>query len=283
MKLNPKEILFGTDSGKKNPVLLAVTPPRTGERTLLGVENLLQAIAVPEPFSLELAGGADGVTLMARCIDREVVRSQLSAHYPQARIQEVPEEADPLRLDEGEQAWSITLRADGPEYVPLRTFRDDDLLDPGSDPLIALLGALTALRPGERTVARLMLRSLGPDWSQPHLEKAHKMPRHGAEGARLHLPDQAAPDGRRDDGRARHRGAGRAQRLPVGAGRGDMEGGAPWDGNGPWAGGRRLGVAPLEEGPQAGGRPPAHQGEGLPHRLRRRDTGHGGAAPGHRS
>ena len=176
MKLNPKEILFGTDSGKKNPVLLAVTPPRTGERTLLGVENLLQAIAVPEPFSLELAGGADGVTLMARCIDREVVRSQLSAHYPQARIQEVPEEADPLRLDEGEQAWSITLRADGPEYVPLRTFRDDDLLDPGSDPLIALLGALTALRPGERTVARLMLRSLGPDWSQPHLEKAHKRP-----------------------------------------------------------------------------------------------------------
>ena len=176
MKLNPKEILFGTGSGKKNPVLLAVTPPRTGERTLLGVENLLQSIAVPEPFSLELAGGADGVTLMARCIDREVVRSQLSAHYPQARIRKVDPADDPLRLDEGEQAWSMTLRADGPEYVPLRTFRDDDLLDPGSDPLIALLGALTALRPGERTVARLMLRSLGPDWSQPHLEKAHKMP-----------------------------------------------------------------------------------------------------------
>ena len=37
----------------------------------------------------------------------------------------------------------MTLRADGPEYVPLRTFRDDDLLDPGSDPLIALMGALT--------------------------------------------------------------------------------------------------------------------------------------------
>ena len=37
----------------------------------------------------------------------------------------------------------MTLRAVGPEYVPLRTFRDDDLLDPGSDPLIALLGALS--------------------------------------------------------------------------------------------------------------------------------------------
>ena len=37
----------------------------------------------------------------------------------------------------------MTLRADGPEYVPLRVFRDDDLLDPGSDPLIAILGALS--------------------------------------------------------------------------------------------------------------------------------------------
>ena len=176
MKLNPKNILFGDDEGKRGPVLLAVTPPRTGERTLLGVENLLQSIAVPEPFSLELAGDADGVSLMARCLDGEVVRSQLSAHYPQARIQEVHPGEDPLHLRDGEQAWSMTLRADGPEYVPLRTFRDDDLLDPGSDPLIALLGALTALRPGERTVARLLLRSLGPDWSQPHMEKAHKRP-----------------------------------------------------------------------------------------------------------
>ena len=70
---------------------------------------------------------------MARCLDAQVVRGQLSAHYPQARIQQVGPDDDPLRLEEGEQAWSVTLRADGPEYVPLRTFRDDDLLDPGSD------------------------------------------------------------------------------------------------------------------------------------------------------
>ena len=176
MKLNPKEILFGDRSDRKDPVLLAVTPPRTGERTLLGVENLLQSIAVPEPFSLELAGDMDGVTLMARCLDDQVVRGQVSAHYPQARIRKVDPGDDPLRLGEGEQAWSITLRADGPEYVPLRTFRDDDLLDPGSDPLIALMGALSALNEGERVVARLLLRSLGPDWSQAHMDKAHKQP-----------------------------------------------------------------------------------------------------------
>ena len=175
MKLNTKNLLFGNATEKK-PVLLAVTPPRAGERTLLGVENLLQSIAVPEPFSLELAGDMDGVTLMARCLDDRVVRGQLSAHYPQARIQTVDPEDDPLRVGEKEQAWSMTLRADGPEYVPLRTFRDDDLLDPGSDPLIALMGALSALYEGERVVARLLLRSLGPDWSQGHMEKAHKRP-----------------------------------------------------------------------------------------------------------
>ena len=174
MKTKLKRILFGDGSKRPSPVLLAVTPPRTGERTLLGVENLLQSIAVPEPFSLELAGDMDGVVLMARCHDDQVVRGQIAAHYPQARIQEVPPHDDPLRLDEGEQAWSMTLRADGPEYVPLRTFRDDDLLDPGSDPLIALMGALSALYEGERVVARLLLRSLGPDWSQAHQVRAHR-------------------------------------------------------------------------------------------------------------
>ena len=175
MKLNPIRWLTN-DGNEKPPTLLAVTPPRTGERTLLGVENLLQSIAVPEPFSLELAGDADGVTLMARCIDKEVVRGQIAAHYPQARIHEVQPQDDPLRLDEGEEAWGLTLRSSGPDYVPLRVFRDDDLLDPGSDPLIALLGALSNLKEDERVVARLLLRSLGPDWSQAHLEKAHRRP-----------------------------------------------------------------------------------------------------------
>ena len=173
--LNPKRILLGNRKSNA-PVLLAVTPPRTGERTMLGVENLLQSIAVPEPFSLELAGTADGVSLLARCLDREVVRGQLAAHYPQARIQEVPVDEDPILVHPGEQAWSMTLRASGPEYVPLRTFRDDDLLDPGSDPLIAIIGALSNLQDGERVLARLLLRSLGPDWSQAHQQKAFKNP-----------------------------------------------------------------------------------------------------------
>ena len=176
MNTNFKKIIFGDGRHRRPPVLLAVTPPRTGERTLLGVENLLQSIAVPESFSLELAGDMDGVTLMARCQDDQVVRGQLAAHYPQARIRQVPVEDDPIFVHVGEQAWGMTLRADGPEYVPLRTFRDDDLLDPGSDPLIALMGALSELEEGERVLCRLLLRSLGPDWSQAHQQKAFTNP-----------------------------------------------------------------------------------------------------------
>ena len=171
MKLNLTKVLSGNEKGESPPVLLAVTPPRTGERTLLGVENLLQSIAAPEPFSLELAGDAGGVTLMARCLDDRIVRQQISSHYPQARVREVIPEEDPLRLGEGEQAWSVDLAPEGPEYAPLRVFRDDDLLDPGSDPIIALLGALSNLNEGERVVARLLLRSLGPDWSAPHMKE----------------------------------------------------------------------------------------------------------------
>ncbi len=169
MRLNPFR-----QSTPIEPVLLAVTPPRTGERTLLGVENLLASIAVPEPFSLELTGDAAGVTLMVRCQDGQVVRQQVAAHYPQAGIHDVPDGDDPLRLAPGEQAWAMSLRPGGPEYVPLRVFADDDLLDPGSDPILALLGALGEAEEGERVVARLRLRSLGPDWSRGHQQRAHE-------------------------------------------------------------------------------------------------------------
>ena len=179
MNISIRNIFLG-NQGKKEPVLLAVTPPRDGERTLLGVENLLASIAVPEPFSLELAGDANGVNLLARCLDDQVVRGQIAARYPQARIQTMTPEDDPLRLAEGEGAWGMTLRAGGPEYAPLRTFRDDDLLDPGSDPLIAIIGALSSLNDGERVVARLLLRSLGPEWSQVHQQKLQRQQQTGA-------------------------------------------------------------------------------------------------------
>ena len=64
----------------------------------------------------------------------------------------------------------------GPEYLPMRTFRDDDLLDRGSDPLISVIGPLSDLEEGERVVTRLRLLSLGPEWSRGYQEKANPRP-----------------------------------------------------------------------------------------------------------
>ena len=70
----------------------------------------------------------------------------------------------------------MNLHLQGPEYLPLRTFRDDDLLDQGSDPLISVIGSLSDLEEGERLVARMKLLSLGPDWSRSYQEKADRRP-----------------------------------------------------------------------------------------------------------
>ncbi len=167
--MKPNPIAWLLPGKPKRPTrLLAITPPRREERSLLGVENLLGSIAVPEPFSLEIAGDAEGVTLLARCREGSYVEQQLGVHYPQARVNEVSPEEDPLRLREGEQ---------------------------GSDPLISVIGSLSGLKPGERLVARIKLTSLGHQWSTQHQEKAdprvrtEPTPSAYTDQARIHTKD----------------------------------------------------------------------------------------------
>ncbi len=164
--------LWNRNKQEKKMELLTITPPRTGERTLLGVENLLQALAVDEAFSLEISGTADGASFLVRTRSPGIFQQQLAIHYPQARIRPVPPEEDPLRPREGEQAFTKVLTLARQEFLPLRTFRDDDLLDAGSDPLLAVLGALSNLSGDQRLGARLVLRSLGPSWSEQHQRKS---------------------------------------------------------------------------------------------------------------
>ena len=164
--------LWNRNKQEKKVELLTITPPRTGERTLLGVENLLQALAVEEAFSLEISGTADGASFLVRTRSPGVFQQQLAIHYPQARIRPVPPEEDPMRPREGEQAFTKVLTLARQEFLPLRTFRDDDMLDAGSDPLLAVLGALSNLGSDQRLAARLVLRSLGPSWSEQYQRKS---------------------------------------------------------------------------------------------------------------
>ena len=144
------------------------------------------------------------------------------------------------------------------------------------------MGALSNLNEGERIVARLMLRSMGPDWSESHLEKAHKRP----------VEDRRDPSYTYQTRPLQTDGVTMAVLgvAALAALRGYLwvQAGETWKAVlmgvrrslPSWHGGR-LGLAPLQEGPQAGLRPHPHQGEGLPHRLRRRDSGDGGPARRH--
>ncbi len=152
-------------------VLLAITPPRTGERTLLAVENLLQSIAQPEPFSLELVGDQGGVRLLARCLDSQNVAAQIRAHYPQSHVTRLYVEDDPMLSGPGQEVWSTTLRPSGPEPASLHHSGDKVVHHEGSDPMLAVVGALSSLRPGERIISRLLLRPLGPEWSTRYLSE----------------------------------------------------------------------------------------------------------------
>ena len=175
MNINLRNILLGDEKAATE----ARTGPAGGDAATAPASApcwawriLLQSIAVPEPFSLELAGDMrrrdpagplPGPTGWSS--------SQLAAHYPQARVREISDGGrSPCACRRGRAGLGPhPPRPSGPEYVPLRTFRDDDLLDPGSDPLHGGASApCPSLRPGERIVARLLLRSLGPEWSQAH-------------------------------------------------------------------------------------------------------------------
>ena len=92
------------------------------------------------------------------------LKSLLQGHYSQSEVSDV-NDGDPMAIRTGEVVHTRTLRVDGPEYLPIRTFDDLDLANPGADPLMAVLGALEGPREGERIVSRLVLNRLPPDWA----------------------------------------------------------------------------------------------------------------------
>ena len=55
------------------------------------------------------------------------------------------------------------------------------------------MGALSSLNEGERVVARLLLRSLGPDWAEVHQARAQGGSQHAPPAGRQ--PEQAGGQG----------------------------------------------------------------------------------------
>ena len=168
------------------PELLEIVTPRTNAAIVTPVENLLAAIALSEPFSLEIAATETTRRFLARAQSpamRRHLTEQLAVAYPQAELRPLDTEClpdlDPARRAPDEQAAICTLRLRRPPYLPLRTFGDAEIdadRRAQADPVLGILGALADLPVGGRGLAQLVLRPAPEDWCNPYLRLAIERP-----------------------------------------------------------------------------------------------------------
>src|SRR6266702_3466197 len=74
-------------------------------------------------------------------------------------------EQDPLLLRNGEAISVIELAAGAASYLPLKSWRERELLQEGTDPVLGLLAALGKLPPDLRVIAQLALVLPSACWS----------------------------------------------------------------------------------------------------------------------
>src|SRR5437868_14046137 len=105
------------------PELVEVITPRTNEACLTSAENLLAAIAVAEPFSLEITADHVARRFVLRAQTpgmRQHLEGQLGATYPQAGLRPIEAALDPALLGERQQVQRCTLEPRHAPYSPIR-------------------------------------------------------------------------------------------------------------------------------------------------------------------
>ena len=135
---------------------VSILPPEEVSEPISSAQNAIDGLRSGGGSSLEIAGDGESVTFGVRGTNQDGMVGQLEEHYPQAELS-VPSR-DPLRVREGERALTRVLRVTGPEPVPIRTFKNDEVSEEGSDPLLKVTGALGRLREGERVLVRVLAR-----------------------------------------------------------------------------------------------------------------------------
>ncbi|MCC6177446.1 MAG: TraM recognition domain-containing protein [Chloroflexi bacterium] len=159
--------------------LVEIVTPRTNAAVITPAENLLAAISLAEPFGLEMTATSEARRFVARAgtvAMRQHLEDQLGVAYPQAELRRLDVDRHPgldpswCQPDERVVARSLVLR--GPGYLPLRTFRDNDVAADRAaqaDPILGLLGALSDLPPGWRSLSQLVLAPAPDDWCKEYL------------------------------------------------------------------------------------------------------------------
>src|SRR5579864_3721863 len=167
---------------RNEEVLASVMVPRvTSTRDITVLETAMQGLALDarHPVALELAATASSRHFLLRATSAMSLKhlaDQVQARYPQAIIRPQAQEDDPLALQEGEVVSAVELRAGAAAYLPLRTFRERELLQEGADPLLGILGVFNHLPVHMRVVTQLALIPAPPEWSQPYRRKSVEHP-----------------------------------------------------------------------------------------------------------
>lgn len=162
-----------------HPELIEIVTPRTNAAVITPADNLLAAISLADPFGLEITATSEARRFVARAgtvAMRQHLEDQLGVAYPQAELRRLDVDQHPgldpawCQPDERAVARSLVLR--GPGYLPLRTFRDNDVAADRAaqaDPILGILGALSDLPPGWRSLSQLVLAPAPDDWCKEYL------------------------------------------------------------------------------------------------------------------
>jgi hypothetical protein len=163
--------------------VVEVVTPRTNLATLTSAENLFSAIALAEPFSLEIAADRTRRQFLVRAGGTRMghqLESQLGAAYPQAELRPLtPDAADPARCQPGEQVSACILELRAAAYLPIRTFTDLDVdgeRAAQADPVLGILSALGDLPGGWRGLSQLVLQAAPEDWCRDYLRLSVQHP-----------------------------------------------------------------------------------------------------------
>jgi hypothetical protein len=158
-----------------------IVPRANSTREIATLETAMQGLALDarHPVALELAASATSRQFLVRATSEMAQRhlaDQVQARYPQATIQPVTAGDDPLVMRNAEAVSVVELRAGAAAYLPLRNWRERELLQEGADPLLGLLAVFNHLPAGMRVVVQLALLPASPTWSHAYRRKAVEHP-----------------------------------------------------------------------------------------------------------
>ncbi len=170
-----------TVAGNESFLASVIVPRATSTRDITVLETAMQGLAqdARHPVALELAATASSRHFLLRATSAMSQRhlvDQVQARYPQANIRPVGQPDDPLALREGETVSVVELRAGAVAYLPLRAFRERELLQEGADPLLGIMGVFNHLPVHMRVVTQLALIPASPTWSRAYRRKSVEHP-----------------------------------------------------------------------------------------------------------